>query len=365
MSKIRVLVVDDSVVARRLITDALTTDPAIEIADLAATGQLALTKISHCVPDIITLDVHMPEMSGLEVLVEIRKKHPRLPVIMFSSLTERGAAATLDALSLGANDYVTKPANVENRDEAIKRIREELVPKLKAFCPHFSTPISVSPTSDQSLLSIASTIKQKTQQILRRIDIVVIGISTGGPNALATLIPTFPSDFPVPILIVQHMPPIFTKFLAERLTAKSMINVTEANNGERLRPGHAWVAPGDYHMIVEQDGPHNRIRTHQEMPENSCRPSVDVLFRSVAKTYRSNSLAIVMTGMGQDGLRGCQDLKEAGSQIFVQDEASSVVWGMPGFVANSHLADRVLPLEKLGPEIIAKVKEGRAFKSAI
>jgi two-component system chemotaxis response regulator CheB len=189
--------------------------------------------------------------------------------------------------------------------------------------------------------------------------VVAIGTSTGGPNALADLIPLLPLNFPVPLVIVQHMPPIFTKFLADRLSAKSQIPVMEAANHQELLPGHAYIAPGDFHMMVERSKDGVRIRTQQEQPENSCRPAVDVLFRSIAEVYRGDGLAVVMTGMGQDGLRGCGRIREVGGQILAQDEATSVVWGMPGYVANAGLADVVLPLGLIAGEIVRRVAVGR------
>ena len=368
MPKIRVLVVDDSVVVRRMVSDVLASDPQIEIAGAAANGKIALAKIPQVNPDIVILDIEMPELDGLGTLVGIRKILPKLPVIMYSTLTERGAEATLEALSKGATDYVTKPSNVGSAAQGLECIRIQLIPKIKAICgrilgitlpapqypgpgPVVRPPLSLPLTED-------------------RIDIVAIGISTGGPNALAALMPTFPRDFPVPMVIVQHMPPVFTRLLAERLAAKSQLAVREGFMGARLEPGCAWIAPGDFHMIVGNDARRVVIRTHQGPPENSCRPAVDVLFRSVAEVFKSHVLAVEMTGMGQDGLRGCEHIREAGGQILAQDQASSVVWGMPGFVANAGLANRVLPLDQLGLEIIQRVRMGRdsasrALKSSV
>jgi two-component system chemotaxis response regulator CheB len=204
---------------------------------------------------------------------------------------------------------------------------------------------------------------------IARIDIVAIGISTGGPNALAALLPALPGDFPVPVVIVQHMPPVFTRLLAERLASKSKIDVKEGCAGAVLEPGCAWIAPGDYHMTVRVDGNHVLLGTHQGPPENSCRPAADVLLRSVAEVYRPHALAVVMTGMGQDGLRGCERIYELGGQVLAQDEASSVVWGMPAFVAKAGLADKVLSLNELGPEITRRALMGREksgeFKPAL
>jgi two-component system chemotaxis response regulator CheB len=358
MPKIRILVVDDSVVVRRMVSDALSADPELEVAGAAANGRIALARIPQVNPDIIILDVEMPELDGLATLERIRKSLPALPVIMYSTLTQRGAEATLDALAKGATDYVTKPSNVGSAAQALECIRTQLIPKIKTFCGRApqvepSPALAVPPPSRPSLPRAVIPRREE------RVDIVAIGVSTGGPNALADLIPTLPGDLPVPVVIVQHMPPVFTRLLAERLAAKSQIGVDEGRTRTILEPGRAWLAPGDYHMIVEKEGNQVALRMHQGPPENSCRPAVDVLFRSVAEVYRPHALAIVMTGMGQDGLRGCERVREAGGQILAQDEASSIVWGMPGFVANAGLADKVVPLDQLGPEIVRRVRMGR------
>ncbi|MGH9353553.1 MAG: protein-glutamate methylesterase/protein-glutamine glutaminase [Terriglobia bacterium] len=359
MQKIRILIVDDSVVIRRMLMDALASDPCFEIAGVAANGRIALSKIPQVNPDLVTLDVEMPEMDGLEALAALRKLYPKLPVIMFSTLTERGAAATLDALSLGANDYVTKPANVGGLDTALKRVRDELIPKIKALCmPAAQTPAPLSQRlTPAGLKSAAAPLRRAPV----RLDVLAIGVSTGGPNALAELVPQLPADFPVPVVIVQHMPPIFTRFLAERLASRSEVSVVEGSAGLALSAGQVVIAPGDYHMVVERQGLKVFIRTHQQPPENSCRPSVDALFHSIAATYGPHALGLIMTGMGQDGLRGCRNIREAGGQILAQDQATSVVWGMPGFVAEAGLADKVLPLGELAPEIVRRVDQFRGL----
>jgi two-component system chemotaxis response regulator CheB len=358
MPKIRILVVDDSVVVRRMVSDALASDPQLEIAGAAANGKIALAKIPQVNPDIVILDVEMPELDGIGTLVGIRKMLPDLPVIMYSTLTERGAEATLDALSKGATDYVTKPSNVGSAAQGLECIRTQLIPKIKAIC---SRVLGISLPTPPAATSVSRTLPPRLAFPRReeRIDIVAIGVSTGGPNALAILMPTFPRDFPVPMVIVQHMPPVFTRLLAERLAAKSQIEVKEGYMGAVLEPGCAWIAPGDYHMVVASDNRRVMLHTYQGPPENSCRPAVDVLFRSVADVYKPHVLAVEMTGMGQDGLRGCEHIRELGGQILAQDQASSVVWGMPGFVANAGLADKILPLDQLGMEIIRRVRNGR------
>lgn len=361
MRKIRILVVDDSVVIRRMVADALTADPALEVAGSAANGRIALSKIPQINPDLITMDIEMPEMDGLEALRELRKTYPKLPVIMFSTLTERGAAATLDALAYGANDYVTKPSNVGSATAALERIREQLIPKIKAHCP-LAAAISLKPAAGLPTPAAAARPlpKFEPRSAAAPAEIVAIGVSTGGPNALAEVIPQFPASLPVPVVIVQHMPPVFTKLLAERLSARSHIRVEEGQPGQILEPGRAWVAPGDYHMAVERGKTGVHLITHQQPPENSVRPAVDVLFRSVAEVYGPRALGVVMTGMGQDGLRGSECIREAGGRVLAQDEATSVVWGMPGFVAQAGLAEKVLPLNQIAAEIVQRVTDSRA-----
>ena len=358
MGKIRVLVVDDSVVVRRVVTDALAGDPDVIVAATAPNGRIALAKIPQITPDLITLDIEMPDMDGLTALAAIRKDYPRLPVIMFSTLTRRGAVSTLDALAAGATDYVTKPTALAG-SSALAFVRAELLPRIKALCVRALVPAARPAATPASHLPRLAPAGEPGS-----VDVLAIGVSTGGPNALADLLPTLPADFPVPVVIVQHMPPMFTRLLAERLDARSPLRVLEAAPGEVVEPGTIWIAPGDFHMVVQRDGTRVRLATHQGPAENSCRPSVDVLFRSVADIYGAGTLGVVLTGMGQDGLLGAERIREHGGRLLVQDEATSVVWGMPGFVANAGLADAVLPLETLGPAIVRRVSLGRAAVSA-
>lgn len=361
MRKIRVLVVDDAVVVRKIVTDTLGSDPDIEVIATAANGKIALQKIPQLNPDILTLDIEMPEMDGIETLTEVRKLYKDLPIIMFSTLTERGGSKTLEALSLGATDYVTKPANVGSVSIAKQRIRDELIPKIKMFCskkagmdaPVESIPKPIGKTAATPVIRKPPRPRPANQKI----DILAIGVSTGGPNALAEFFPNLPGDLPVPIVLVQHMPPFFTKLLAERLSAKSPLDIQEGKAGEKLKAGQAWIAPGDYHMVLEKKADGVYIKTNQEPQENSCRPAVDPLFRSVADIYGPNVLSVIFTGMGQDGMKGCEQIKEKGGYVIVQDEESSVVWGMPGFVARAGLADEILPLNQIAARITALVKK--------
>src|SRR5262249_50170944 len=266
MTPIRVLIVDDSVVVRKVLCEALSLDASIEVAGTAADGHIALAKIRQLNPDLVTLDVEMPVMSGLETLTEIRRLYPKLPVIMFSTLTERGAATTLDALALGASDYVTKPSDTGSLQLTLSIIRQELIPKVKALCPGRSSerPRARSATQATPPLAAASLAAPHGGS---RVDILAIGTSTVGPTALGELLPALPSDFPVPVVIVQHMPPLFTRLLAERLNKKCALEIREGEPGEELCAGHAWIAPGDYHMVLERQGTTVRLGLNREPPE--------------------------------------------------------------------------------------------------
>ena len=295
MSKIRVLVVDDSVVIRRLLSDYLSSDPGIEVAGTAANGKIGLAKISQVNPDLVILDIEMPVMDGLQTLTAIRNVYKTLPVIMFSTLTERGASVTVDALALGASDYATKSTGSGSAKE---HVFVDLIPKIKALCRRDSTTSKNEPVPTKIDGGKKTAIRPASSA---PIDIVAIGVSTGGPNALATLFAGLRKNFPVPIVIVQHMPQMFTRMLAERLAHLSGFTVREGKEGELLRPGEMWIAPGGFHMEVERGVDGVRLRIHEGPPENSCRPAVDVLFRSVAKAYGPRVLAVVLTGMGRTG----------------------------------------------------------------
>ena len=346
------LIVDDAVVVRRTLSDAIAADPALEVAGTASNGRLALVKFLSLKPDIVLLDIEMPEMDGLETVRQLRKIDKRIPIIMFSTLTEHGASATLEAISLGATDYVTKPSNTD-MEGTFQKVSQELLPRIHALCR-----IPAASTAPASALPPPIVRRDPGKPRLAvPPQIIAIGVSTGGPDALARLIPSLPAELPLPVVIVQHMPPLFTTMLAARLTAKSAIPVRECKSGEPLSPGSIFLAPGDYHMVLSAEDGTVRLHTHQGPKENYCRPSVDVLFRSVAHVFGARALAVILTGMGQDGLKGCELLESSGARIVVQDEATSVVWGMPGFVARAGLADKVLPLDQIGPEIVRAAGE--------
>ncbi|HXU19523.1 MAG TPA: chemotaxis-specific protein-glutamate methyltransferase CheB [Verrucomicrobiae bacterium] len=355
MPKMRVLVVDDSVVVRRVLANVLSSDPAIDVVGTAPNGRIALAKIAQATPDLVTLDVEMPEMGGLETLAALRKTNPLLPVIMFSAFIEQGSPNAANALAFGSVECVTKPVGGAV-DSASTAIRNYLIPKIKGHLPHEVVPAAPVPHAD-SVRSVfpGKSFPSQTDHPVPRVDVVVIGASTGGPSALEKLLAFLPDDFPVPILIVQHMPAGFTALLANRLAAKCRISVAELRADPLLCPGHAWLAAGGRHMVVKVMNGEVHARIFDGPPENSCRPSADVLFRSAAEVFKEHVLAVVMTGMGQDGLRGCEKIREAGGQVLAQDQASSVVWGMPGLVANAGLVNRVVGLDELGREILRRV----------
>ena len=347
--RIRVLVVDDSVVIRRLVTHALEQDPALEVVGSASNGSIALQRIPQMNPDVLTLDVEMPEMDGIETLRRVRRDFPQIRVIMFSTLTERGGEITLEALRLGADDYVTKASNEGSLDRSMVRLREELVPKIKQFFVMPGSRSATPPAAPRSGVAPAVWTSMKV-----RPKALVIGVSTGGPNALGAILPHIPSGFPLPILLVQHMPPLFTRLLAERLDSNCQLQVLEASQGEAVAAGRILIAPGDFHMKVAANDGGVHVLLDQSPPQNSCRPAVDALFSSIGEVYGGAVIAVILTGMGQDGLHGAQILKAKGASVLAQDEASSVVWGMPGAVVNAGLADRVLPLDQIVPEILRR-----------
>jgi two-component system, chemotaxis family, protein-glutamate methylesterase/glutaminase len=363
---VRVLVVDDSVVVRRLVTRLLDEDPDIEVAGVAADGRRALAVIPQVDPDVVVLDVEMPELDGLATLAAIRKHHPRVRVIMFSSLTERGAATTLEALALGAADYVTKPPALAPSEAVLDEVREQLVTKVRVLGGRpdrvraAAGPEPYRSRTGRPARQVGAVPAAAPRHGTERVEVVAVGCSTGGPNALGELLAGLPADFPTPLVIVQHMPPLFTRMLAERLDARCPLNVAEAVPGAEPRAGEVWLAPGGRHLLLERRAGVVRLAISQAPPENSCRPSVDVLFRSVAAVYGAAALGVVLTGMGRDGVAGSAALRAGGGRVLVQDKASSVVWGMPGLVAEAGMADQVVPLDRLAAELCRRVRpDGR------
>lgn len=374
--KIRVLVVDDSLIVRRIITQSLAALDDITVVGQAADGAAALQQIEALSPDLVTLDIEMPGMDGIQAMRHIKDRWPRLPVIMFSTLTERGAAMTLEALMAGARDYVTKPTNSAGLSESMAQVQAELGSRIRALTsrrstvqPHpATTPFAAKAVTAPNRSQPSSPGAPPAATVVApgrpggggRIDVLVIGSSTGGPDALTTVLSALPADLPVPVLIVQHMPPLFTRTFAERLDRACALRVVEATDGQPITAGTAYIAPGDFHMEISA-GASPRIRLSQGEPENFCRPAVDVLFRSAAP-YGSRALALVLTGMGSDGAHGCSALVAAGAEVYVQDEATSVVWGMPRAVTEAGHASRILPLPTIGPALVARIGHGRTAR---
>lgn len=361
MERIKVLVVDDSVTVRQLLVDALAVDPEVHVVGTAPNGALGMTLLPRLVPDVIVLDIDMPVMDGLEFLRRVRPAYPKLPIVVFSTHTTHGAATTLQALWHGASDYVAKPT-APDFESAVVQARRELLPRIKAFARRDgarAVPAAPAPNVAMHPASLA-----RIERPAPRATAVAIGASTGGPRALADVLAALPADFSAPVLVVQHMPALFTRHLADGLSSQCDLPVREAEHGTPLQAGTVWIAPGDHHLTVGRDGPLLRLWLDQGPPENACRPSVNPLFRSVADTFGPGALGVVLTGMGQDGLEGAARIRAARGQVIVQDEPSSVVWGMPGAVARAGHADKVLPLDGIAGEILARAHRAGARRAA-
>ncbi|WP_448873342.1 protein-glutamate methylesterase/protein-glutamine glutaminase [Desulfobulbus propionicus] len=377
--KIKVLVVDDTIVYRKAVSDILGEMPGIEVVGVAHNGKIAVAKIQSLKPDLLTLDIEMPEMNGLEVLQYLQQHAPQVSAIMVSTLTSEGGDMTMRALELGAYDFILKPT-AKNILESRQQLRSLLTPLIKAFQTGRTTIGSLqagprasggrpstsgvtggrSKAAGPATLPLGKFATTSTSPVRRKgkSEIVTIGISTGGPNALARMMPMLPSDLGVPILIVQHMPPVFTKSLANSLNTKCALSVKEAQDGEPLEANVAYIAPGGKQMklVASTDGTSRLIKITNDPPENSCKPSADYLFRSVADYYVGRATAVIMTGMGSDGTRGLQILKQKGAFIIGQDEQSCVVYGMPKAPADLGLTDVVTPLDNIAGEIVKSVK---------
>ncbi|MCG5054525.1 MAG: chemotaxis response regulator protein-glutamate methylesterase [Myxococcales bacterium] len=364
---LRILVVDDSAVVRRVLTDELNTEPAILEVATAVDGAQALQRLTSFPANIIILDLEMPVMDGFGFLRELRRRGVRTPVIVFSTLSERGARATLDALTLGATDYVCKPtaltpSSPKSGVQAI--IKDVLMPKIIALSSR-AAALGDGPTGESPRPFTPAGLPILRRYVPTQVQLVVIGVSTGGPTALSQVIPALPAGYPVPVVIVQHMPAAFTRMLAARLEARSNMPVREAQHAETLKNGQVYLAPGDHHVTLSSD-PHvgHRLHLDQSPPENGCRPSVDPLLRTAARSLGAGVLAVIMTGLGSDGTRGADALVATGGSVWVQDEKSSAVWGMPGSVVRAGLASRILPLEHIAPELIRAVNSAPARTQA-
>ena len=344
MEKIRVLVVDDSLVVRRALRECFRGDPEIEVCGVAETGIRALEQIDALKPDVVTLDIEMPEMDGLEALKILRGKGSDVPVIMFSKYTTQGATATLEALELGASDVVAKPEADRGAGTGIDAVKRQLSTRIRALGrkSHRSRHAVVHKESLQEETKIV-----EPYRVAGKVEAVGIAISTGGPSALIEVVSSLSDGIHVPIFITQHMPPMFTRFLAERLSAKGPLKALEAEDGMPVEPGHIYVTPGDFHLEVAREDAGLLINLSKAPHENSCRPSADFMFRSLASIYGSRLLGIVMTGMGQDGRKGAEHIRSMGGTVVAQDEASSLVWGMPRAVVTANLHHAVVPLSEI------------------
>jgi two-component system chemotaxis response regulator CheB len=340
MQKIRVLIVDDSAFMRKVIGDILSADPAVEIVGKARNGKEAMAAVKSLAPDVVTLDIEMPGMSGIEVLREIMEFKP-IPTVMVSSLTKDGANVTMQALDIGAVDFVTKPSGTISLD--MEKVGEELCQKVKA-ASKASIHMRSAETAQRSVRDVRPAVQPHKDGVGSRQELLLIAASTGGPMALQQVIPELPANYPLPILIVQHMPPGFTTSFASRLNERSRIKVIEACDGMPIRRGVAIIAPGGYHLVVEKKMPELICRLTETPPVRSVRPSADVMFTSVAEVVGGNVMVLVLTGMGKDGLDGSRLLRSKGAYVIAESKETSVIFGMPGAVISAGLADEVLPL---------------------
>jgi two-component system chemotaxis response regulator CheB len=384
--KVRVVVVEDSAIMRKIIVTALERHPDIDVVHVAVNGLQAVEAVAKYRPDVVTSDVEMPEMDGVAALKEIRKLDAKLPVIMFSTLTQDGAPMAASVLTAGATDFVGKPASSAGSVGVFKVLEEQLIPKVVGFGRRHqaraalgdkaSRPASAPGTAAQTGLPVTAE-KRPTfaaadnrradagKQVIRHpARAVCIAVSTGGPMALMEVFGQFKTPLPVPVFIVQHMPSSFTTSLAARLTTSGVMKVIEPHEGEVAEAGVAYMAPGGLHMVLSKKGTKTHIHLTEDPPENSCRPAADVLFRSAADVYGKDLLAVVLTGMGYDGMKGCEVIRARGGQVVAQDEATSVVWGMPGAVVQNNLADEVLPIGRVADEIVFRTRKVPTGRSA-
>lgn len=366
---LKVLIVDDTIVYRKIVTDVLSDLPDVEVVGSAHNGKAAITKIASLKPDLLTLDIEMPEMNGLEVLEYIKDKGLDVGAVMLSTLTNEGGEMTMKALDLGAFDFILKPqeGNMAENTEALKKT---IVPILKAFVRRNEIKHLLkgkigskeSNKEDKVLLESNQVVHRMhavTGRLRQKSEMVAIGISTGGPKALAQMMPSLPSNLGVPILIVQHMPPMFTMSLAKSLDTKCSFDVREAKDGETVMSNVAYIAPGGKQMkiMAGADGKSRVIGITDDPSENNCKPSVDYLFRSIAHHYMGRSTGVIMTGMGSDGFLGLQLMKKNGSTIIAQNAETSVVYGMPKGPIDAGIVDIIAPLDMIAREICLTVKQ--------
>lgn len=348
---LRILVVDDTAIYRKIVSDILRTLDGVEVVGTAINGQFALEKIAELQPDLVTLDLEMPQLNGVEVLKRLRAEKSPVGVLMLSAFTSAGAAATTEALRLGAFDFVLKPVS-ENLQASAAALGQKLAERIVAFAAsrNLALPVPKSaPVAPARPVPTVSRIVPATAD--EAPEVIVLGISTGGPEALNKVIPQLPANLGAPLFIVQHMPPLFTRSLADDLNHRSQLHVCEAVDGQLARPGDCLIAPGGKQMKIEKTELGPMVQITDDPPENSCRPAVDYLFRSAAHHYGSRVVGIIMTGMGSDGTLGCRLLKRKGALVLVQDKESCVVFGMPSIITAEGLADRIVPLNEMSAAI--------------
>ncbi len=373
-NKIKVIVVDDTVIYRKILKDVLSEIDNVEVTGTAPNGDLALRKISLDPPDLVLLDVEMPVMDGLQTLEEIKKRFPQIGVIMVSGVNERQAAITVEALNKGALDFIPKPQGNDIQSN-INSLKQSLSPIIALFTTRKTLSSFKSGKESKTFVDTSVVEKIKTTafkpttdssitktllktKIPNKFEILVVGVSTGGPNALAKFIPFLPDDLGVPILVVQHMPPMFTKSLASHLNTKSKLAVLEANDNDLIDKNKVYIAPGGKHMIIKKEDNINKLSIIDTPPVNSCKPSVDVLFDSVSKQYTGNVLSVIMTGMGSDGLNGVKSLKNISSYTLTQSENTCVVYGMPRAIDEAGLTDESIDLDNLANRVVSIIKNG-------
>jgi two-component system chemotaxis response regulator CheB len=369
---VRVLVVDDSMAYRHVLTEALRSLPNVEVVGSASNGAQVLAKVTALRPDLLTLDIEMPGMNGIEVMDALNQARTDVKVLVVSSVTVSGGTLTLQALQKGAFDFITKPT-LGSLEVNLRAIREELDPRIRAIAHRLTVqnmlrsgtmaanlPECRSQSSPGLAIGSRGLVAASIASAMRKPELVVIGVSTGGPNALTTIFSALPGDLGVPILIVQHMPPIFTGLLANSLSAAGAIKVREASNNEEVLPNVAYLAPGGRQMrLVSALTSGMRLQITDDPPENSCRPSVDYFFRSVAQNFSGKTLAVILTGMGEDGTQGLRLLKRRPCTVIAQDEASCVVFGMPKSAIDAGLVDAELPLNAIAERITKLVRGSR------
>ena len=363
--KLKALIVDDTAVYRKILSDILSDQAGIEVVGTASNGEMAIAKAEKLQPDFITLDLEMPVMDGLEALPHLKKLNPDVAIIMVSAHTTSGAKTTMKALQAGALDFIAKPDR-SSMEASKLEIQQQLRNVLRSVISKFQvqsalgrrTPVApTKPVPPPPVTAPPNSIAERMAKITgnTRPEVIAIGISTGGPQALTKVIPRLPANLKLPVLIVQHMPPVFTKALADSLSKISKLKICEASDGEKLEAGNVYIAPGGKQMKINKENGIAQIEITDDPPENHCKPSVDYLFRSLSILYKGNVLSVIMTGMGKDGAVGMRLLKRLGGKTIAQDQHSCTVFGMPMEAIKTGVVDQVVPLEEIAEQIVANI----------